>query len=40
MYYKVGLSVIRLLQVSFETAVLDIISSDPNTSKLDATTIS
>jgi hypothetical protein len=40
MYYKVGSSVMRLLQISFETGVLDIISSDPNTSKLDATTIS
>jgi hypothetical protein len=36
MYYNV----IRLLQVSSETAVLDIINSDPNSSKLDATTIS
>jgi hypothetical protein len=40
MYYKEGLNVIRLLQVSFETAVLDIINSDPNTRKSDATTIS
>jgi len=40
MYYKVGLNVIRLLQVSFKTCVLDNIKCDPNMSKLDATTIS
>jgi hypothetical protein len=39
MYYKVGLNLARLLQVSFETGVLDVINSEPNMSKLDATTI-
>jgi hypothetical protein len=40
MYSKVGLNLAMLLLVSFETGVLDVINSEPNMSKLDATTIS